>query len=192
MNDKVFDPKKLARLNNPERIQEFPVDFVVHEAGLDNPKTVIDFGTGTAFFSRAIARRFPASTVYALDISDVMIDWIKSNVLPDYPGIVPLLIERNSLDLPLEAESAELLIMVNLHHELDDPVLLLKSCRQMLKSGGVIAISDWRKEEMETGPRYEIRCEPETVRDQLEKSGFSNIRIYRDFPHNFLLLGEKG
>lgn len=190
MDERKFDPKKLNKLNNPERIKEFPLELILKETKISNPGVIIDLGAGTAFFSIPFARIFRNCRIYACDILDFMIDWMNSNIVSENRNIIPL--KMNETQVPLEKETADLLFMVNLHHELDDPEAILRESYRLLKQNGSIAISDWRKEETEMGPSIEIRYEEETVKRQLQTAGFENIRIYRDFPNNFLILGEKG
>ncbi len=190
MNDKDFNSQKVERLNNPLRSKEFPIDFVVDTAPIENPKVMVDLGAGTAFFSVPLARLFPDCKIYACDISEAMIDWIKTNIISHDTNIIPVRIEPNRI--PLEDGTADFVFMVNLHHELDDPHLTLSECFRLLKPDGKIAVSDWKKEKTERGPAIELRCDPEKVKDQLTLAGFSSIRLYQDFPNNFILLAAKG
>ena len=189
MSSNRFDVSKLERLNNPERLREFPIDLVIEKTQLKNPKCIVDLGAGTGFFSIPFADKFKSCKIYACDISDVMINWMQENIVGKYPNIEPLKMENNSVSV--ESDSADFLFMVNLHHELDSPELTLNECFRLLKKGGSIAISDWRKEQMERGPSFEIRYEPRQIEHQLLNTGFSDIRVYNDFPNNFLVIARK-
>jgi len=189
MEDQSFISQKVERLNNPIRSQDFPIDFVIETAPLSNPQIMIDLGAGTAFFSAPLARLFPDCKIYACDISQAMIDWIKTNIVPHCSNIIPLTIEPNCI--PLADGVADFIFMVNLHHELDDPHLTLNQCFRLLKPKGKIAVSDWKKEKTERGPAIDRRCDPDKVKDQLASAGFGSIRLYQDFPNNFMLLATK-
>ena len=189
MEDKKFNPQKLDRLNNPERKKEFPIELIIKEAALDDPKGIIDIGAGTGFFSIPFAEKYKGSKVYACDISDTMLDWMKYNILEKHSNIIPVKMDENKT--PLDDEIADLLFMVNLHHELHNPEMMLKECYRLLKPKSTITISDWRKEETENGPSVNIRVEPGKVKEQLISAGFENVRIFKDFPNNFLVLASK-
>ena len=189
MEERVFDPAKLDRLNNPARQQDFPLDYVIKITGMENPEVMIDLGAGTAFFSVPFARRFENCKIYACDISDVMIEWMKKNIVPQYPKIFPLKIADSKI--PLEDGVADFIFTVNLHHELEHPDETLSECYRLLKPGGIFVISDWKKEKMERGPSYELRYTSDEVTNQVAKSGFREIEIYTDFPHNFLVKAQK-
>ncbi len=187
--DKRFDPGKLKKLNNPERLKIFPVDLVAEKAGLKDPKVIIDYGAGTGFFSIPFAGKYSGSRIYAVDISDVMVEWMNENIAPTFSRITPLLMEDNRV--PLEDGCGDFLFMVNLHHELDEPLMALKESHRLLKPGGSIAISDWKKEEMDRGPSIDIRCETEEVERDLKEAGFVNIRTYTELPDNFFIIADK-
>jgi len=189
MSSHKFDVTKLNKLNNPERIKDFPLDFILGKLQNNEFNVIIDLGAGTGFFSIPFASRFKGCKIYACDISVTMIDWMKDNVVPTHSNIIPLKMEENNV--PLHSEMADLLFMVNLHHELDNPEQILKESYRVLKSKGSIAISDWRKEVSERGPSIDIRYESEEVEVQLKTAGFKNIRIFKDFPNNFLIIAEK-
>ena len=189
MEEKRFNPEKLEKLNNPARLREFPVKVVLELTGIKNPHVIIDLGAGTAFFSIPFAKLFRTCRIYACDISEIMIDWMRNHVTTKYKNIHPLKINDNQI--PLDDQIADFIFMVNLHHELDAPEETLKECYRLLKSEGSIAISDWRKEFSEQGPSFELRCEPDAVKLQMKKSGFCEIKVYMDFPNNFLVTGRK-
>ncbi|HRW62225.1 MAG TPA: class I SAM-dependent methyltransferase [Bacteroidales bacterium] len=189
MSSKKFDVTKLNKLNNPERIKDFPLEFILEHLQIKDLKVIIDLGAGTGFYSIPFASRFKSCKIYACDISDTMIDWMKDNVVPLHSNIITVKMGENNV--PLHNEMADLLFMVNLHHELDNPEKILKESYRVLKSNGSIAISDWRKEASEHGPSIDIRYAAEKVEAQLKTTGFKNIRIFNDFPNNFVIIAEK-
>lgn len=189
MTDKKFNPQKLDKLNNPERLKEFPADFIIQQTSLNNPKVIMDIGAGTALFSKSFAQKYSDCSVYACDISDIMIDWMKENIVHQYQNIIPVKMDENKT--PLEDGIADFLFMVNLHHELDSPEKMLNECYRLLKPEGKIAISDWRKEETGHGPSLDIRYEPSQIIDQLNNIGFQKIKIFKEFPNNFLVIAQK-
>ena len=189
MTEKKFNPKKLKKLNDPARLTDIPPALIQQRLNLKNPKVMVDIGAGTAFFSRAFLSQFSCSTIYACDLSEVMLDWIREHVTPDHPGIIP--VKSGESTLPIEDGTADLVFMIALHHELENPLQMLKEALRLLKPGGKILIIDWLKKEMDQGPALKIRCTPQEVTEQLVQTGFSDTRIHDDLPKHFMVTGQK-
>ena len=187
MAEKKFDPRKLRKLNDPRRLNDIPPDYIWSKLNLTNPAVIVEIGAGTGFFSIAFHRQSESATLYACDLSDIMIDWVKENVSPQYPRIVPLKVEEHAV--PLDDGIADLVFMINVHHELENPPRTVAESRRLLKPGGKIFIADWKKEDMPEGPPTEIRCLPEHVTEQLREAGFKHVAIYNDLPKHFFVIG---
>ncbi|MGE0087179.1 MAG: class I SAM-dependent methyltransferase [Desulfococcaceae bacterium] len=190
MDEKKFDPKKLDKLNNPNRLNDIPPHYIWDRLNMEKPDVLVEIGAGTAFFSIAFLRHAKHSKIYACDVSEIMIRWVKENVVPKFPNIIPVKTEENFI--PLDDGIADLVFMINLHHELDNPALTVEEAYRILKPGGKIFIVDWKKENMAEGPPSQIRCLPEQVKEQIMNSGFKNVSIFSELPKHFLLVGEKG
>jgi len=191
MDDKKFDPKKLQKLNNPERLLDTPPEEIWKHLNLNIGEldTFIDIGAGTGFFSVPFVKYIKNGKIYACDISELMVNWMTSNICPKYPNIIPIRMEENTIIL--QDELADLVYMINLHHELNSPEQMLKEAYRLLKRAGKIFIVDWKKEEMPQGPPVEIRYKPEKVQDQLLKAGFEDVNIYNEMQKHFLLVARK-
>lgn len=189
MHNKKFDPKKLEKLNNPERLKDIPVDFVLDKLNSSHKNVFVEIGAGTAFFSVAFLKHAKPSKIYACDISEVMINWVKENIVPKFPAIIPRKTEESSI--PLENEIADLVFMINLHHELYKPIQIMEEAYRLLIPGGNIVIIDWKKKNMSEGPPIHIRCSPEQVSKQFVESGFQNVSFFNELPKHFMLIGER-
>lgn len=189
MNEQKFDPKKLDKLNNPQRLMDIPPVYVWDKLNMRKPDVLVEIGAGTAFFSIAFLQRFKPSTIYACDLSEVMIKWVSENVSPKHLSIIPVKTEEYSV--PLVDGIADLVYMINLHHELDNPSLTVEESYRLLKAGGEIFVVDWKKEDMVEGPPTKIRCLPGQVKEQFVNAGFENVDIHNELKKHFLVVGKK-
>lgn len=189
MSEKKFDPKKLDKLNNPGRLKDIPPESIWDKLNIKEKDVFIEIGAGTAFFSIAFLKHARPAKIYACDVSEVLLDWIVENVVPRFPGIVPIKCDEHTI--PLEGGIADLVFMITLHHELDHPDLTLNEAYRLLKPGGNIFIVDWKKEDMAQGPPTQIRCLPDQVKDQMAASGFKGVTLYNELEKHFLIVGEK-
>lgn len=190
MHDNRFDPRKLDKLNNPKRLHDIPVDVLWEKLGLPEGGVLIEIGAGTAFFSIAFQRQAKAEKLYACDISEIMIDWINANVVEHYPAIVPVQTMDDSV--PLASATGDLVFMINLHHELDDPTRILNESFRLVRPGGKVLVIDWKPEEMAEGPPLDIRCSVSQVAEQLAAAGFKNITSSSQLEKHFVIIGSKG
>lgn len=188
MDEKKFDPKKLQKLNNPQRLIDISPAFIWDTLKIVNPTVFVEIGAGTGFFSVPFLQYLQHGKIYACDISDIMIDWMKKNVCIAHPEIIPVKMEENAV--PLEAGIADLVYMINLHHELDDPKKILQETQRLLKPNGTIFIVDWKKEDMPEGPPTHIRCSSVQVKDELEGAHFKNVRTFDDMAKHFLVIAN--
>jgi ubiquinone/menaquinone biosynthesis C-methylase UbiE len=189
MEEKKFNPKKLQKLNNPDRLKDIPPDYIQNKLDVETFEILIEIGAGTAFFSQAFLKQLKASTLYACDSSEIMIDWIKENVASKHPNIIAVKNEESSV--PLDNGLADLVFMITLHHELENPLLMLKEAHRLLKPDGRIFIVDWKKKEMDDGPPVTIRCSIKDVKAQLVQAGFDNVQTDEDLAKHFLIIGQK-
>jgi len=186
MDSKKFDPKHIDRLNDPNRAKIQNPDTIWNRLGLTDPRVLIDIGAGTGFFALPFSDRMADGTVYACDISDDMLSWMAENFPEKYgPIVVPTKMEESAVPLP--DASADLVYMVNLHHELAEPERMMGETYRLLKPGGTLLIIDW-KEESPFGPPPSIRVSETTIRSHMEASGFIEIRVHDDLPHSHFLV----
>ena len=93
--------------------------------------------------------------------------------------------------VPLDDGIADLVFMINLHHELENPSRMIEESRRLLKTDGKILIVDWKKKDMPEGPPTEIRFAPEQVQAQLSDAGFKQVAVYNELLKHFLVVGTK-
>ena len=184
-----FNPDNLHRLNDPSRLQDLQPAVIWEKLKLQDPRVAVDIGAGTGLFSRAFLGLMDQGTVYACDISPTMVAWMEDNLVSLYPEIIPVQMKENQV--PLEDGLADLVYMINLHHELDHPLKTLKESHRLLKNGGKLMIADWKPEPMTEGPGLEYRLEPEQVVAQLEKAGFKLAAAHDGLPKHFLITAQK-
>lgn len=183
-----FDAQKLNHLNNPERLKDIPPEYIMKKLQITNPEIVIDIGAGTGFFSNEFSKIQRVKKVYALDIADEMINWMKENRAPENNKIIPKKMKEDEIDL--DDNLADVIIMINVHHEFHEPSRILTECRRLLKPGGKVAIVDWAKKETEHGPPVEKRYNPAKIKEQLEEESFKQVKYFEELPSHYLVVAE--
>ncbi|MBS3757969.1 MAG: class I SAM-dependent methyltransferase [Desulfobacterales bacterium] len=190
MTERKFDPRHIHKLNDTKRLETLNPDYLWAFSGLKDPHVLVDVGAGTGFFAVAFAEKMNGGKIYACDTADEMIAWMQENITASYADqIIP--VKSKEASIPLSDAIADLVSMINLHHELKAPEQILAEARRLLKPGAKIMIVDWKTEETPEGPPLKIRVAPGVIRGQLKKAGFVNIFESDGLPYHHILVGEK-
>lgn len=140
---KQFNRKKLEKLNNPERLGMIPPEYIWKTLAPDHHTDKVEIGAGTGLFSKAFQELSGEGHTIALDISEEMVTWMKENIIEEFPQIIPM--KTNGKNLPLADNSADIVFMICLHHEIESPEALLSEVRRILRNSGKMFIVDWNK-----------------------------------------------
>ena len=181
-----LDPARIERLRSPDRLTYFDPDKIWDVLQPAADCTMIDIGTGVGFIALPFARQNPGAQVYGCDILEGMIALLREDAaaqrLSNLEGVV---MTPNAVDLPDGA--ADVVVMAQLHHELDEPEALLAECRRLLKPGGTVAIIDWKDEDNGKSPPAGRRVPEADLRAQLGGCGFAEIERHDVYAfHTFL------
>jgi ubiquinone/menaquinone biosynthesis C-methylase UbiE len=107
--------------------------------------TVVDLGCGTGFHARLLARAVgPTGTVYCVDLQQEMLDRAMALARAEGLTLVPVL--GSVREVPVPAGVADLVLLVDVFHELSDPAAMLASIRASLAPDGVAAVVEFRLE----------------------------------------------
>ena len=184
-----LDPARIARLRSPERLEYFDPDKIWDVLDPAPDCTLVDIGAGVGFIALPFAKRYPAATVYGCDILDGMIALLREDAAAKGLGNVEgIVMTPNTVDLPDGA--ADIVVMAQLHHELDAPEPLLAECKRLLAPGGTVAIVDWKDEENGKSPAAGRRVPESTIRAQLEAAGFSDLARHDIYEFHTFLTGR--
>ena len=184
-----MDPARIERLRSSERLEYFDPDRFWDTVKPKSDCTLIDIGAGVGFIALPFAKRYPLAKIYGCDILDGMIDLLREDAatqgLDNVEGIV---MTPNSIDLMDGV--ADVVVMAQLHHELDTPELLLAECKRLLAADGTVAIIDWKDEENGKSPPVGRRVPEAVMRTQLTANGFLNIESHNLYEFHTVLTGR--
>ncbi|MRR13114.1 SAM-dependent methyltransferase [bacterium] len=191
MAHQKFDVRKLERLNDPGRFETLPPDVMWEALERPDAGVLVEIGAGTALFAAAFVARATCATVYAADTEDVMLEWMRANRPEVTDGhIVPVKAEETRV--PLENAIADVVYMINLHHELASPRTTYAEAYRLLAPGGRLLVSDWAPGESPHGPSQSVRVAPDTVARLLQEAGFADVVVHEAaLRYNWLITGTK-
>lgn len=183
-----FDIRKLQKLNDPARLEQLDPRLMWEALGNPEARVMVEIGAGTGFFARRFCRLTAGAVVYACDMEDEMIDWMKANVAEVAEGCVVPVKSEEAL-VPLDDEIADLVYMINLHHELADPGAIYREAHRLLESGGQILVVDWKKEETPHGPPVRVRVPVEVLAAHVTDAGFTDVTAHASLPWHNMVTG---
>jgi len=178
MGYQKFDMAKLERLNDPGRFDSMIPEVMWEALGSPSPRVIVEIGAGTGLFAEKFAELAPEAVVYAVDMAPQMIEWMAENRadargVDALPRLIPLLSTETSV--PLGYEVADLVAMLNVHHELAEPTSTYAEAFRLLAPGGQLLVVDWAARETPKGPPQAIRASATALTEVLQASGFEDV-----------------
>lgn len=181
-----FDLAKLERLNDEGRFEQLDPERMWAALDSPEPSVIVEIGAGTGLFAGRFAAMAPDATVFAVDIEPVMIEWMREHRPEVTVGrVVPVLSDETHV--PLDDGLADLVVMINLHHELADPASTYAEARRVLRPGGQVLLVDWAPIETPKGPPQQVRASAEDLAGRLAAAGFMAVTVHPPLPWHSLL-----
>ena len=147
-------------------------------------------GPAPDLFACRFAALAPDAKVFAADIEPVMIRWMFQHRPAALSGrLHPILAEETKIPLP--TGDADLVLMINVHHELADSRSSYREALRLLKIGGTLLVADWRPGDTSSGPPQAVRASAEQITEILSAVGFCEIASHESLPQHSLLTAHK-
>ena len=186
-----FDVAKLERLNDPGRFEYLDPAVIWAAADVEDPRAIVEIGAGTGLFACRFAEYAPHAEVYAVDVEPKMVRWMLEHrpAAPLCDRLHPTLSHETVVRLP--TGEADLLAMINVHHELADPVSSYREALRLLRIGGKIVVADWKPGDENGGPPQHVRASAEQISELLGRVGFEDARCHGGLPRHSLVTARK-
>lgn len=177
--ERRFPYEKIARLDSPERRAFQPPEPLVDLVAGWSPGDVLDLGVGTGYYALPLAGRLPDARVTGLDVEPRMLEvFLERAAAAGCAGAVRA-VEGGVERIPLSDDCTDVVLVVNLYHELDDRVAALAEVRRVLAPGGRLVICDWDPaSEAEPGPPRDHRVSRSTAEAELRAAGFHAVTAH--------------
>jgi malonyl-CoA O-methyltransferase len=125
------------------------------------PRRVLDVGTGTGKAARVVARRFPGAEVVGVDLAPAMIAQAK-DLLPDEFGTRVRFEVADAAALPFEDGSFDLVVLLNM-------IPFFSELARVTATGGRLVVAS------SFGSETPIYVPAETLRERLAAVGFADF-----------------
>jgi ubiquinone/menaquinone biosynthesis C-methylase UbiE len=191
VSNRRFDPDRADRLDSAERREWQPAAEILDRLDPSPGSVVADIGAGTGYLTFPLADRVgpTGGRVVAFDLQPGMLSRLAARAAAEgAPGPVHAVRARAEV-LPAVAGAFDLVLLVDLWHELDDATAAASEARRVLRPGGRLAVLDWRPDvEDSPGPRLDHRVAAGEVARTLEEVGWMVEANGPLGPYHYLVL----
>ena len=184
-----MDPARIERLRSPERLAYFDPAKIWQVLNPGQNSTVLDIGAGVGYVTLPFAKNYPSAKVYGCDILEGMVGLLARDATDR--GVVQretILMQPNCVPLP--DGIADVIVMAQLHHELDEPEALMAECHRLLNSSGTVAVVDWTDEDNGRSPAKGRRVPEATIRSHLSGAGFKDLGSHQVYEFHQFITGQ--
>ena len=184
------DAEKWAHVfDDPERDAWQKPHQVIQALALKPDAIVADIGAGTGYFAARLANMLPKGTVYAVDIEPAMVKYLGERAQREGLGnLKPVAGLPGDPRLPAKAD---LILLVDVYHHIEDRGRYFRGLAASLKPGGRLAVIDFRLDSP-NGPPKEARIAPERVKTELKGAGYTLAEEHDFLPNQYFLVFRPG
>ena len=175
-------------LERSEREDEEAPDVALNVLQIPKGASVADIGAGSGYITvRLAARVGPAGRVFANDVQPQMLNLLARRL--ERAKITNVTLIEGTFDDPkLPPASVDLVIMVDVYHELSQPQAILRHLRESLKPGGRLVLLEYRKEDPTVPIKPEHKMSVAEAKMEVEAEGFTLTRVDQALPRQHILI----
>ena len=180
------DAEKWAKVfDDPERDAWQKPHDVIQALALKPDAVVADIGAGTGYFSVRFANMMPKGRVYGVDTEPGMVKHLADRA--KQARLTNITAVAGAPDDPRLPEKVDLIVLVDVYHHVGERERYFRKLRDSLKSGGRVAIIDFRLDSP-VGPPKNARLAPDRVKAELKRAGYALAQEHTFLPHQYFLV----
>ena len=180
------DAEKWSQVfDDPERDAWQKPHEVIQALALRPDAVIADIGSGTGYFSARFANMTPKGRVYGVDTEPGMVKFLAERAKRE--GLKNITAVAGAPDNPRLPEKADLIILVDVYHHVEDRERYFRNLQKALKPGGRVAVIDFRMDSP-VGPPRSARIAPDSVKSELKRAGYVLAQEHAFLPNQYFLV----
>ncbi len=154
--------------------------------------TVCDLGCGNGFYTLKLAELVgPDGKVLAVDIQKPMLDMLRRSMAREkVTNIEPIL--ATPIDPKLPEGKLDLVLMVDVYHEISNPEEVLAAVRKSLKPAGRLVLVEFRLEDDTVPIKLLHRMSKAQILKELTPNGFKLVEEFDRLPWQHMMFFSRG
>jgi SAM-dependent methyltransferase len=185
-NHSFGDAEKWAQVfDDPQRDTWQKPHEVIKALALKPDAIIADIGSGTGYFSARFARMVPKGRVYGVDTEPDMVKYLGERAKKEgLKNVFTVAGTNGDARLP---ETADLIILVDVFHHVEDREHYFRKLGLSLKPGGHLVVIDFRLDSPQ-GPPKRSRISPDQVKAELKHAGYLLDQEHTFLPYQYFLV----
>jgi SAM-dependent methyltransferase len=174
-----------------EREKEELTSRMITELRLEPGDVACDVGAGNGYHTLMMAKLVaPGGRAVAVDIQPEMLEMLEDRA--EEAGIENVeTVLGEEADPQIPAGTCDVILMVDVYHELSDPEAMLGHLGRALDEGGEIALVEFREEDPAVPIKPLHKMSKAQIRKEYEANGFELVRQFDGLPWQHLMFFAK-
>jgi ubiquinone/menaquinone biosynthesis C-methylase UbiE len=153
--------------------------------------TVCDLGCGNGFYTLKMASEVgPTGKVLAVEIQQEMLDMLEKRAAKAAVKNVQSIL-GTVIDPKLPDNAVDLILVVDVYHEMDHPVEMLAALRKSLSKSGRLVLVEFRAEDPDVPIKPLHKMSKAQINKELPANGFKLVEQYDDLPWQHVMFFER-
>jgi ubiquinone/menaquinone biosynthesis C-methylase UbiE len=180
----------ISWLERPEREKEERVTLLLKNMDLKPGMVVADIGAGSGYHTVRMAKIVGEGKIYAVDVEPEMIAYLDKRIKTEgLTNIKTVLGKEQSVELP--PASIDIMLLVDVYHELSFPYEIARSILEALKPGGTLYLIEYRAEDNKVPIKAVHKMTQKQAVKELKAAGFNFVHNIGNLPWQHCLVFKK-
>lgn len=187
----IMGPGGIEWLDRPEReVEEHPAK-VLDSLDLRPGDVVADLGAGSGYFTFRIAPKLgKTGRVLAVEIQEAMLNTLRARAAAMKATNVEV-VRGSETDPHLPVSGVDLVLLVDVYHELAYPFEVMTRVREALKPGGRVVFVEYRKEDPAVRIKEVHKMSVAQLEREMNAVGLVHVRTVETLPLQHIVIFKK-
>jgi len=180
----------ISWLERPEREKEERVTLLLKNMDLKQGMVVADIGAGSGYHAVRMSKMVGDGKIYAVDVEPKMIEYLDKRIKDEHITNIKTVLGKEQT-VGLSPASIDIMLMVDVYHELSFPYEIGRSMLEALKPGGKLFLIEYRAEDSSVPIKQVHKMTQKQAVKELNAAGFRFIKNIENLPWQHCLIFTK-